>query len=134
MLGRYKAFEAELSIDGGETTHEASPSWKLRTVNGIRRRHARRAGPQSWTTDISTWWWSKGAAAADSASADVYDGLAHQNRARRVTRAKTVTMRAKNMTVNLDGKLLRVDEAHYELLPGAVRMKNRGCKILSKRD
>ena len=41
----------------------------------------------------------------------------------RVTRAKTVTMRAKNMTVNLDGKLLRVDEAHYELLPGAVRMK-----------
>ena len=41
----------------------------------------------------------------------------------RVTRAKTVTLRAKNMTVNLDGKLLRVDEAHYELLPGAVRMK-----------
>jgi len=40
-----------------------------------------------------------------------------------VVRAKNVTMRAKGMIVNLDGKLLRVDEAKYEILPGAIRMK-----------
>ena len=41
----------------------------------------------------------------------------------RVVRAKNVTMRAKGMIVNLDGKLLRVDEAKYKILPGAIRMK-----------
>ena len=41
----------------------------------------------------------------------------------RVVRAKNVTMHAKGMIVNLDGKLLRVDEAKYEILPGAIRMK-----------
>ena len=103
VLGRYKAFEAELSIDGGM---RVAPDAKLDdgyfdvvVVKKVPRLLIPLLLPMfmmGWHTKI---------------------GLA------RVTRAKTVTMRAKNMTVNLDGKLLRVDEAHYELLPGAVRMK-----------
>ena len=124
VLGRYKAFEAELSIDGGETTHEACTIVEI--ANGQYIGGGMRVAPDAKLDDgyfdvvvvkkvprlliplllpmFMMGWHTK-------------IGLA------RVTRAKTVTMRAKNMTVNLDGKLLRVDEAHYELLPGAVRMK-----------
>ena len=124
VLGRYKAFEAELSIDGGETTHEACTIVEI--ANGQCIGGGMRVAPDAKLDDgyfdvvvvkkvprlliplllpmFMMGWHTK-------------IGLA------RVTRAKTVTMRAKNMTVNLDGKLLRVDEAHYELLPGAVRMK-----------
>lgn len=59
VLGRYKAFEAELSIDGGETTHEACTIVEI--ANGQCIGGGMRVAPdaKSWTTDISTWWWSK---------------------------------------------------------------------------
>ena len=40
----------------------------------------------------------------------------------RVMRAKRVSLRAKGMTLNVDGKLVTADHADYELLPGAIRM------------
>ena len=40
----------------------------------------------------------------------------------RVMRAKKVSLRAKGMTLNVDGKLVTADYADYELLPGAIRM------------
>ena len=124
VLGRYKAFEADVSIDGGAETHETCTIVEI--ANGQSIGGGMRVAPDAKLDDgyfdvvvvkkvprmliplllpaFMLGWHTK-------------IGLA------RVTRAKTVTMRAKNMTVNLDGKLLRVDEAHYELLPGAVRMK-----------
>ena len=105
VLGRYKAFEAELSIDGGETTHEACTIVEI--ANGQRIGGGMRVAPDAKLDDgyfdvvvvkkvprlliplllpmFMMGWHTK-------------IGLA------RVTRAKTVTMRAKNMTVNLDGK------------------------------
>lgn len=38
------------------------------------------------------------------------------------SRCKALTIRCPGMTVNMDGELLRMDEADYELLPGAVRV------------
>ena len=124
VLGRYKAFEAELSIDGGKTTHEACTIVEI--ANGQCIGGGMRVAPDARLDDgyfdvvvvkkvpriliplllpmFMLGWHTK-------------IGLA------RVVRAKAVTLRAKNMTVNLDGKLLRVDEARYEILPGAIRMQ-----------
>ena len=41
----------------------------------------------------------------------------------KVIRAKDVVMRAQNMTVNIDGRLERMDEAHYQMLHKALKMK-----------
>lgn len=38
----------------------------------------------------------------------------------RVVRARRVTMRSKGMTVNIDGRLEEMDEARFEILPGAL--------------
>ena len=41
----------------------------------------------------------------------------------KVIRAQDVVMRAQNMTVNIDGRLERMDEAHYQMLHKALKMK-----------
>ena len=41
----------------------------------------------------------------------------------RVTRAKEVVMRAKGMVVNIDGNLKAMDEAHYRVMEGALRVR-----------
>ena len=38
----------------------------------------------------------------------------------RVQRAKRVRMRAKDMVVNVDGRLEKMDVAEYEVMPGAL--------------
>lgn len=40
-----------------------------------------------------------------------------------VIRAKTLTMRAKNMVINIDGNLQQMDEAHYQVMQGALRVR-----------
>ena len=124
VLGRYKAFEADVSIDGGAETHEACTIVEI--ANGQSIGGGMRVAPDAKLDDgyfdvvvvkkvprmliplllpaFMLGWHTK-------------IGLA------RVVRAKNVTMRAKGMIVNLDGKLLRVDEAKYKILPGAIRMK-----------
>ena len=124
VLGRYKAFEAEVSIDGRAETHEACTIVEI--ANGQCIGGGMRVAPDAKLDDgyfdvvvvkkvprmliplllpmFMLGWHTK-------------IGLA------RVVRAKAVTMRAKGMIVNLDGKLLRMDEAKYEILPGAIRMK-----------
>ena len=124
VLGRYKAFEADVSIDGGAETHEACTIVEI--ANGQSIGGGMRVAPDAKLDDgyfdvvvvkkvprmliplllpaFMLGWHTK-------------IGLA------RVVRAKNVTMRAKGMIVNLDGKLLRADEAKYKILPGAIRMK-----------
>ena len=119
VLGRYKAFEADVSIDGGAETHEACTIVEI--ANGQSIGGGMRVAPDAKLDDgyfdvvvvkkvprmliplllpaFMLGWHTK-------------IGLA------RVVRAKNVTMRAKGMIVNLDGKLLRVDEAKYKILPG----------------
>ena len=128
VLGQYKAFEADVLIDGGAETHEACTIVEI--ANGQSIGGGMRVAPDAKLDDgyfdvvvvkkvprmliplllpaFMLGWHTK-------------IGLA------RVVRAKNVTMRAKGMIVNLDGKLLRVDEAKYEILPGAIRMKKPGA-------
>ena len=124
VLGQYKAFEADVSIDGGTETHEACTIVEI--ANGQSIGGGMRVAPDAKLDDgyfdvvvvkkvprmliplllpaFMLGWHTK-------------IGLA------RVVRAKNVTMRAKGMIVNLDGKLLRADEAKYKILPGAIRIK-----------
>ena len=46
----------------------------------------------------------------------------------RVVRAKEVTLSCKGMVVNIDGRLEAMDEAHYRILPGALKMCLPGRK------
>ena len=123
VLGRYKAFEAELSVDGKPATHEACTIIEIATGQYIGG--GMRVAPEAEMDDgmfdvvvvrkvprmcipfllplFMLGWHTK-------------LGLA------RVMRAKRVSLRAKGMTLNVDGKLVTADYADYELLPGAIRM------------
>ena len=123
VLGRYKAFEAELSVDGKPATHEACTIIEI--ANGQYIGGGMRVAPGAEMDDglfdvvvvrkvprlcipfllplFMLGWHTK-------------LGLA------RVMRAKRVSLRAKGMTLNVDGKLVTADHADYELLPGAIRM------------
>lgn len=123
VIGRYKAFEAELSIDGAPATHEACTIIEI--ANGQCIGGGMRVAPNAELDDgvfdvvvvkkvprlcipfllplFMLGWHTK-------------LGLA------RVMRAKKVSLRAKGMTLNIDGKLIDADRADYELLPGAIRM------------
>ncbi len=123
VIGRYKAFEAELSIDGAPATHEACTIIEI--ANGQCIGGGMRVAPNAKLDDgvfdvvvvkkvprlcipfllplFMLGWHTK-------------LGLA------RVMRAKKVSLRAKGMTLNIDGKLIDADRADYELLPGAIRM------------
>ena len=123
VIGRYKAFEAELSIDGAPATHEACTIIEI--ANGQCIGGGMRVAPDAKLDDgvfdvvvvkkvprlcipfllplFMLGWHTK-------------LGLA------RVMRAKKVSLRAKGMTLNIDGKLIDADRADYELLPGAIRM------------
>ena len=123
VIGRYKAFEAELSIDGAPATHEACTIIEI--ANGQCIGGGMRVAPNAKLDDgvfdvvvvkkvprlcipfllplFMLGWHTK-------------LGLA------RVMRAKKVSLRAKDMTLNIDGKLIDADRADYELLPGAIRM------------
>lgn len=96
VLGRYKAFEAELSIDGGETTHEACTIVEIANGQASAAACASRPDAKAGRRIFRRGGGQKGAAAADSSASPMFMmgwhtkiGLA------RVTRAKTVTMRAK---------------------------------------
>lgn len=123
VIGRYKAFKAELSIDGAPATHEACTIIEI--ANGQCIGGGMRVAPNAKLDDgvfdvvvvkkvprlcipfllplFMLGWHTK-------------LGLA------RVMRAKKVSLRAKGMTLNIDGKLIDADHADYELLPGAIRM------------
>ena len=123
VLGRYKAFEAELSVDGKPATREACTIIEI--ANGQYIGGGMRVAPGAQMDDglfdvvvvrkvprmcipfllplFMLGWHTK-------------LGLA------RVMRAKRVSLRAKGMTLNVDGKLVTADYADYELLPGAIRM------------
>lgn len=123
VIGQYKAFEAELSIDGAPATHEACTIIEI--ANGQCIGGGMRVAPNAKLDDgvfdvvvvkkvprlcipfllplFMLGWHTK-------------LGLA------RVMRAKKVSLRAKGMTLNIDGKLIDADRADYELLPGAIRM------------
>lgn len=123
VLGSYRAFEAEVSLDDGREEHVCATI--VEVANGQYIGGGMRVAP----------------------GADYRDGLFDVVFVRRVprpfipfllplfilgvhvflpvarvARAKKVTLRAPGMVVNIDGRLKAMDEAHFEILPGAITM------------
>lgn len=123
VLSHFKAFEAELSIDGGAP--ERVRTTIVEIANGRCIGGGMRVAP---------------GAKADDGLFDVVvvgkvprrlvpfllplfiAGLHVYLPIARVVSAKTVIMRAKGMTVNIDGRLESMDEARFEIMPGAIRI------------
>ena len=123
VLGSYKAFQAEISIDGGE--FRPCSSTIVEIANGQYIGGGMKVAP----------------------TAQVQDGLfdvvlvgcvprlmiplllplfilgAHVHLPIvRVVRAKHVVLRARGMVVNIDGRLEEMDEARFEIRPSALRI------------
>lgn len=123
VLGNYRAFEAEVTIDGGETLHTRATIVEI--ANGRCIGGGMRVAPD---------------ALIDDGLFDVVivkkvpgmlipfllplliRGLHIRLGFATMVRAKRVVMRAPNMTVNIDGELADMEEARFEILPGALRM------------
>lgn len=123
VLGAYTAFEAEVSIDGAPFEHEACTI--VEVANGQYIGGGMRVAP---------------GACVDDGLFDVVivrrvprrliplllplfiRGVHVRLPIARVRRARRVELRAEGMTVNIDGRLETMDEARFEIMPGALSM------------
>jgi len=124
VLGSYKAFEAEVSIDGG--AFKPIRSTIVEIANGQYFGGGMQVAPKASFQD----------GLFDVVVVDrvpsmvipfllplfklglhVYLPIAH------VKRAKEVVMRAKDMVINIDGNLKEMKEAHYRVMEGALRVR-----------
>lgn len=124
VLGSYKAFETEIAFDGGEFRPYKGTIVEI--ANGQYFGGGMRVAPKSSFQD----------GVFDVVLVDkvpqmvipfllplfklglhVYLPIAH------VIRAKEIVLRAKDMVINIDGNLKEMDEAHYRVMPGALRVK-----------
>lgn len=124
VLGSYKAFEAELSIDGGAfkpircTIAEISNGQYF----GGGMKVAPKASFQDGMFDVVV---------VDRVPSMLIPlllplfklGLHVYLPIARVVRAKKVVLRAKDMVINIDGNLKEMNEAHYRVLEGALRVR-----------
>lgn len=124
VLGSYKAFESEISIDGG--VFKPYSGTIVEVANGKYFGGGMLVAPKSSYQD----------GMFDVVLVDrvprmlipfllplfklglhVYLPIGH------VIRAKELTMRAKGMVINIDGNLQQMDEAHYQVMQGALRVR-----------
>lgn len=130
VLGRYKPMELELSIDGGAYEHRRVTIAEI--ANGRYFGGGMRVAPE---------------AAHDDGLLDVVTvvpvwhgliplllpllilGIHTRLPLAKAVRARSAVLRCPGMTVNIDGRLERMDEARFGVLPGALcvmRPKKRG--------
>lgn len=120
-ISRYQAFEAELSIDGGAETHERVTIIEI--ANGRYIGGGMHVAPGAAYDDglfdvvvvDRVWSW-----AIPFLLPLFILGVHPYLPIARVQRAKRVRMRAKDMVVNVDGRLEKMDVAEYEVMPGAL--------------
>lgn len=124
VLGSYQAFEAQISVDGG--AFKPCSATIIEIANGQYFGGGMKVAPKSSFTD----------GLFDVVVVDrvpsmmipfllplfklglhVYLPIAH------VMRAKEVVMRAADMVINIDGNLKEMNEAHYRVMEGALRVK-----------
>lgn len=127
VLGSYKAFEAEISIDGG--AFKPYKATIIEVANGKYFGGGMLVAPKSSFRD----------GMFDVVVVDkvprglipfllplfklglhVYLPIGH------VIRAKEIVMRAKDMVINIDGNLKEMSEARYRLMEGALRVRLPG--------
>lgn len=123
VLERYKPFEAELSVDGGPFRRERLTIVEIANGQyiGGGMRVAPRAKEQDGLFDVVL---------VRTVPRGLIPlllplfmlGLHAGLPVTRMCRARSVVLRAPGMTVNIDGRLVQMDEAHYRIMPGALRM------------
>ncbi len=124
VIGKYRAFEADLTLDDGQTEHIKSTI--VEVSNGQCIGGGMRVAPDAQLNDglfdvvvVRTI-----PHLAIPLLLPIFKlGLHTKLPFARVRRAKKVVLRAKGMIVNLDGELIAMDEAHFEILPGALTMR-----------
>lgn len=123
VLTSYKAFEVELSIDGGAPTHERCTI--IEVANGKFFGGGMLVAPDSVAddglmdvviVDIVPRWAIPFLLPLFAKGWHVHLPVC------RVVRAKEVTMRAKGMVINTDGQLTPMDEACFKIIPGGLHM------------
>lgn len=121
VLGHYRAFEAELSVDGGPWENVRATIVEI--ANGRYIGGGMQVAPGARYDDglfdvvlvRRVWRWIIPLLLPlFILGAHVYLPVAQ------VRRAKRVTLRHPGMVVNIDGKLIEMDEARFEILPGAL--------------
>ena len=138
IIGKYRAFEADLTLDGGQTEHIKSTI--VEVSNGQCIGGGMRVAPDAQLNDglfdvvvVRTV-----PPLAIPLLLPLFKlGLHTKLPFAQVKRAKKVDLRAKGMIVNIDGELVAMDEAHFEILPGALSMRLpvspgpglRSCKL-----
>ena len=123
VLGSYQAFKAEVSIDGG--AFKPLSCTIIEIANGRYIGGGMRVAPgaelQDGLFDVVT---------VDRVPRRLIPfvlplfilGVHVHLPIARVVKAREVTLRAKGMVVNIDGNLHEMDEARFEILPGALDM------------
>ena len=122
-LAKYKPAEIELTIDGGAPTHERCTIIEL--ANGRFFGGGMLVAPDSRADDglidvivvkIVPRWAIPFLLPMFAKGWHVHLPIC------RVERAKRVTMRAKGMTINIDGRLEPMDVAEFGIIPGGLKM------------
>lgn len=127
VLGEYRAFEAEVSIDGGPFTRERATI--IEAANGQYIGGGMRVAPASLCDDglIDVVIVGQVPRRAIPFLLPLFmKGLHARLPICRTVRAKRVTLRAQGMVVNIDGRLEPMDEAEFGILPGALLMRRPG--------
>ena len=124
VLGSYKAFEAELSVDGG--AFKPIRCTIVEIANGQYFGGGMLVAPKSSFRDGLF-----DVVVVDRVPSKLIPfllplfklGLHVHLPIAHVMRAKEVVMRAKDMVINIDGNLKEMNEAHYRVMEGALRVR-----------
>ncbi|MBR4039351.1 MAG: diacylglycerol kinase family lipid kinase [Clostridia bacterium] len=124
VLGSYKAFESEISVDGG--AFRAYQGTIVEVANGRYFGGGMLVAPKSSymdgvfdvvLVDRVPRWIIPFMLPLFKLGLHIYLPIGH------VIRAKELVMRAKGMVINIDGNLQQMDEARYSVMRGALRVR-----------
>ena len=124
VLERYQAFEADLTLDDGKITHERVTIIEI--ANGQYIGGGMRVAPDAMLVDgyfLVVVVKMVPRVLIPLLLPLFVMGLHTKLPLARVVKARKVNMRAPGMVVNLDGLLVKMDEARFEILPGALHVR-----------
>lgn len=124
VLGSYRAFQADVVLDGGETLSKRFTIVEI--ANGRYFGGGMLVAPKASYTDGTfdvvmidcvAPWFIPFLLPLFILGVHIYIPIV------RVVRAKEIVLRSRGMVLNIDGRLELMDEARYSIMPGALRMR-----------